>query len=522
MARANLIYEGTFEGGTPFTNIIPQSAISSEITASTDFAKAGTKSAKIILNKTDADIGNSKRSEINRGSTLEPAGAFERWYGVSFYLPTDYVTDTAPEAIIQWHEYSGTASPHFALWTMNNHFWIVYDGIATVDLGVYTKNVWNDFVFHMRWNSTSSGTFDAWYNGAHVVNNKTGANMPVDTHGPYLKTGIYKWYWKKYPTQSQTTQRILYIDELRIGNASATYEDVVPTQTSNVSPIANAGADKVITSPASTTTLVGSATDSDGTIATYAWTKDSGTGGAITTPAAATTGLTGLSTGSYVYRLTVTDNLGATAFDTVNVTVLALANVVPVVDAGVNKTITLPTSTVNLSDATATDSDGTIATYAWTKVSGTGGTITTPTTLATTVTGLTAGVYVFKLTVTDNGGATANDIVTVTVNPVVLNVPPLAIAGADHTMTLPTNSTTLVGSGTDSDGTIASYLWTQLSGTGGTIVSPTSATTNITGLAAGIYYFQLRVTDNGGLSAIDKVRVTVNAAPRTYRGFTYR
>ena len=44
------------------------------------------------------------------------------------------------------------------------------------------------------------------------------------------------------------------------------------------------------------------------------------------------------------------------------------------------------------------------------------------------------------------------------------NQPPTANAGNNITMTLPTNSATLSGSGTDADGTIASYAWTRVSG----------------------------------------------------------
>lgn len=89
-------------------------------------------------------------------------------------------------------------------------------------------------------------------------------------------------------------------------------------------------------------------------------------------------------------------------------------NSAPSVDAGADQSLTSGTTSTTLS-ATASDSDGSIASYAWTKTSGTGGTITTASAASTTVTGLTAGTYVFKVTVTDNNGATANDSITVTI-----------------------------------------------------------------------------------------------------------
>src|SRR5215216_3926581 len=66
----------------------------------------------------------------------------------------------------------------------------------------------------------------------------------------------------------------------------------------------------------------------------------------------------------------------------------------------------------------ATDPDGTISSYAWSKISGPAGSAITNTSAAsTTVTGLVQGSYTFRLTVTDNGGASASDDVAVIVNP---------------------------------------------------------------------------------------------------------
>jgi hypothetical protein len=45
-----------------------------------------------------------------------------------------------------------------------------------------------------------------------------------------------------------------------------------------------------------------------------------------------------------------------------------------------------------------------------------------------------------------------------------INVNPVANAGPDKTITLPTNSVTLNGSGTDSDGTVVSYKWIKAAG----------------------------------------------------------
>ena len=61
-----------------------------------------------------------------------------------------------------------------------------------------------------------------------------------------------------------------------------------------------------------------------------------------------------------------------------------------------------------------------------------------PTTAATDITGLVQGVYQFQLQVTDNNGATATDVISITVN-AAANIPPVADAGLDQAITLPVN-----------------------------------------------------------------------------------
>src|ERR1019366_2863922 len=79
------------------------------------------------------------------------------------------------------------------------------------------------------------------------------------------------------------------------------------------------------------------------------------------------------------------------------------ANVLPTANAGRNQTLTAGTTSTTLTGS----GTGTAITYAWTKISGTGGTITTPNAATTTLTGLSAGTYSYQLTVTDNIANTA-------------------------------------------------------------------------------------------------------------------
>lgn len=185
--------------------------------------------------------------------------------------------------------------------------------------------------------------------------------------------------------------------------------------TGNQSPIANAGADQAITLPTNSVTVNGSGSDPDGTIALYAWTKISGGTANITSASSASTTITDLVQGTYVFRLTVTDNGGVTGSDDVQITVNAASNQPPSVNAGIDQTLTLPTNSVQL-NGSATDADGSVASRTWSKISGpTSFTFSSTSILNPTVSNLVQGTYTFRLTATDNLGASNSDDIVVTV-----------------------------------------------------------------------------------------------------------
>jgi hypothetical protein len=93
------------------------------------------------------------------------------------------------------------------------------------------------------------------------------------------------------------------------------------------------------------------------------------------------------------------------------------------------------------------------------------------------------------------------------------NQPPVANAGPSQTITLPTNSVTLTGSGTNADGSVVAYLWSEVSGPNTQVIGNSgTASTAVTGFIAGKYIFQLMITDNQGATGTDTVSVLVNPA----------
>jgi hypothetical protein len=157
-----------------------------------------------------------------------------------------------------------------------------------------------------------------------------------------------------------------------------------------------------------------------------------------------------------------------------------------------------------------------ISEWLWTKISGpVSFNIIKPTDSIAKVKALVVGSYQFELKVKDNGGLFARDTIRIIVDSVVTpNHPPIANAGADQTITLPTNNVTLDGSSSnDPDNNIISYLWTKISGPSSfNIVNSNSVQTQLTNLIEGVYEFELKVTDAGGLVSRDTMQVIVITA----------
>ena len=193
------------------------------------------------------------------------------------------------------------------------------------------------------------------------------------------------------------------------------------------------------------------------------------------------------------------------------------SNQPPVVNAGINQTITLPATAMLTGSAT---DDGLpnppgMVTYAWTKFSGPG-TVTfgNAASAVTAASFSVAGTYVLRLTASDSAlSGSAN--VTVIVNAAgVGNQPPVVNAGTNQTITLPATAT-LAGTATDDGlpnppGALAT-MWSLVSGPGSGVVfgNPAMPATSATFAAPGTYVLRLTAND-GALSASSDMQVTVN------------
>src|SRR5690606_11509525 len=164
---------------------------------------------------------------------------------------------------------------------------------------------------------------------------------------------------------------------------------------------------------------------------------------------------------------------------------------------------------------TGNDPDGSIASTEWKQISGPSiATIVSPGSLTTNIADLVEGIYVFRLTVTENAGLAGFDEMLVRVRPIPHNLPPIADGGGNKVVTLPTSSTTLNGSGEDEDGSINLFTGSQVSGPStATTTSLTQPDLTISNLVEGVYLFRLTVTYDKGSTGFDEVSVLVQPTP---------
>ncbi|MGD8642514.1 MAG: PKD domain-containing protein, partial [Gammaproteobacteria bacterium] len=302
-----------------------------------------------------------------------------------------------------------------------------------------------------------------------------------------------------------------------------------PPGTGNNTPPVIEELSDVVVRPGQTVELAASATDAEDGVPAFHWYQITGpvlglTNNDLTSATLSFQAPSQISgaTMDIWFIVQVTDSAG----DSAQIDVLIqVTNAPPVANA--RGDLTVKAGQLVTVQGSGSDSDGSIAQYQWRQLDG-------PTVLlqnadsetvsfvAPTLT--TAADIVLEFTVTDNAGATATDLVLVTVRPTLDNIPPVANAGADQIVN-PGDNVALLGSGSDDDGTIESYQWTQQGGPPVTINGANSAgasfsmPTDVQGQSS--VTLRLTVTDDQGATGSDEVEVFANQLPVANAGADY-
>lgn len=194
------------------------------------------------------------------------------------------------------------------------------------------------------------------------------------------------------------------------------------------------------------------------------------------------------------------------------------ANVAPTVSAGGDREAN-ESSVVSIT-ASASDSDGSIAGFQWSQLTGPAVTLANAATATVSFTtpAVTSDTPIsLRVTVMDNGGASASDDVIVTIRNTPAggggpNLAPTANAGLDREAA-ESSTVSITGTGTDSDGVITGFQWSQTDGPPLTLTNAMTATVSFTAPAVSDdtpVTLRLVVTDDDGATGADDLVVMVH------------
>ena len=261
----------------------------------------------------------------------------------------------------------------------------------------------------------------------------------------------------------------------------------------NQPPTANAGPDRTVDVNDVIIFDGSQSSDPDGTITTFAWNFGDGS---TATGRIATHAFTSL--GTFTVTLTVTDNNGATASDTATVIANGRPTAALVCPASGKIGETL------LFDARQSSDDGQIANYHFDFGDGTTTSGINP---FVTKTYASTGTFTVTLTVTDEDNLSHQASCSIQIS-AVANLPPVANAGLDRTVSI-NDMITFDGSGsTDADGTIVRYEWRFSDG-----VTLVGQVVQRVFSAVGAFIATLTVTDDDGASGTDTARTLADGMP---------
>ncbi|HUS34186.1 MAG TPA: PKD domain-containing protein, partial [Verrucomicrobiae bacterium] len=271
-----------------------------------------------------------------------------------------------------------------------------------------------------------------------------------------------------------------------------------------------------------TVTLETSASDPDGNSLTFTWTQLSGP--AVTLdlldPANPTfvAPQTGCAGDALVFKVIVSDGFGENSEAEITVHVQNINNP-PVADAGGNQSVP-ENANVALDASASSDADDESLSYSWIQVAGPAVTlsdssIANPTFTAPIVTlGGDPGaskLLVFEVTITDECGATATDLVEIKVTNT--DHSPVANAGGSQTVSEGAAVTLNGSQSSDPDADALSYSWVQIAGPTVVLSDAHSAIAQFTapliGIGGATLVFELTVSDSLGGVASDTATVAV-------------
>ncbi len=297
------------------------------------------------------------------------------------------------------------------------------------------------------------------------------------------------------------------------GGGSDSNTEVTPT---NIAPQVSLASSQISVDVGETFELVATASDSDGRVVSYSWSQTSGPD--ITMPDSNTPKLKLVAPEveqeqSLTFRVEVKDDDNASAWSEVSVTVSAI-NQKPQVSIISSATTVVAGQAFEL-EASATDSDGTIASYAWSQLAGSSVTIADNSLAKLNLVAPNveqAQTLRFQVKVTDDDGEIATAEIELEVTVTSQQAAPDVYFYSPNINVITGEAVDVKAEAYDPDGQIVSYQWQQLSGPDLVIADAQSANLQLSVPALAIHQqaeFRVTVVDNDGLTASADLKLSL-------------
>lgn len=221
----------------------------------------GRHSARFSLDFDRDRVPYRTQFTLNKGPLSELQIGNEYWLSFSVYLPDSWSVDMeeAQDVVFDVHARpdkhlgEGYRKGIFSIRTIGDSWAFQYSrdsrqnsgqqGNSRVEeqseqlIGKWESGKWTTFVLHTKLTWKPEGYVEVWKDGEKVAEKRNGIGYN-DDRGPYVKIGIYKSYWgvskgrdwqKEWGGRSNVSSRTLYIDDVRIGGANASYVRMEPS-----------------------------------------------------------------------------------------------------------------------------------------------------------------------------------------------------------------------------------------------------------------------------------------------------
>ncbi len=223
--QGNIIFNETFEGNKPFSmaHKIEAGKWNYALQYVNDPVFEGKRAVRFEIHKDQELVSNGKRCEA---VIIKGLPSREMWYSFAVFFPSHgFERDTQRELFNQWYQ---KGSPATSLRVRNDAVYLesgnTKESREEISIAPLVKDVWHEFVLHFVHSYGDEGLIEVWYDNQKVIT-RHGGNMYDDVL-PKWKIGIYKTAFTS--NQSLVNSRVLYFDNVKVGNEKSSYEAMKP------------------------------------------------------------------------------------------------------------------------------------------------------------------------------------------------------------------------------------------------------------------------------------------------------